>query len=476
MWSFLTVAGDYLIAGSGQVGTPKTSKKKSAPVGASKRLTVLDRRTGRERFSIDAKLGFRHNGIVVGNGILFAIDRPVLDTSPAKSKTAPAGRVVAFDLATGQRLWEYDRDAFGTWLSYSAAHDVLVESGLMSRDTLADEAPGMRAFQGKTGNVLWNRPDYFGPALIHGDRVLKGGDARAGSGTACDLRTGEPIERIDTLTGTAIPWRWERTYGCNTPAASEHLVLFRSGSAGYYDLSNDGGTSNLGGFRSACTLNLIAAGGVLTCPEFTRTCSCSYQNQTSIGLIHDPEVEAWSFTTNRSLKGVVRQVGINLGAPGSRKADNGTMWLDYPHVGGPSPRLNVRTTPTIPTQFRMHTSQVAASPLAWVGASGLRGLKQLSVSLGADRAGPRRYTVRMVFLEPDALPAGSRLFDVSLQGKLLLRRLDVSAEAGGSRRVLVREFRNVTIDQNLLIDLKPCSDADVAETLLSGVEVLPEGW
>ena len=475
-WTFLSVTGDYLIAGSGQVGTAKSAKKKSVTVGASKRLTVLDRKTGRERFSIDAHLGFRHNGIVVGNGMLFAIDRPVLDTSPAKDKTAPAGRVVAFDLASGERLWEYDRDAFGTWLSYSAAHDVLVESGLMSRDTLADEAPGMRAFQGKTGRVLWNRPDYFGPALIHGDRVLKGGDARAGSGTSCDLRTGEPIERIDTLTGTAIPWRWERTYGCNTPAASEHLVLFRSGSAGYYDLSNDGGTVNLGGFRSACTLNLIAAGGVLTCPEFTRTCSCSYQNQTSIGLIHDPEVEAWSFTTNRALKGVVRQVGINLGAPGSRKADNGTMWLDYPHVGGPSPRLNVRTIPTMPTQFRMHTSQVAASPLAWVGSSGLRGLRQLSVSLGADRAGPRRYTVRMVFLEPDAVPVGRRLFDVSLQGKVILHRLDVRAEAGESRRVLVREFRNITIDRDLTIDLKPCPDADIGETLLSGVEVLPEGW
>mgnify|MGYP000107764225 CR=1 FL=1 len=27
-----------------------------------------------------------------------------------------------------------------------------------------------------------------------------------------------------------------------------------------------------------------------------------------------------------------------LAAPGSRKADNGTLWVDYPAVGGPAPR------------------------------------------------------------------------------------------------------------------------------------------
>jgi outer membrane protein assembly factor BamB len=468
LWTFLTVAGDYLIAGSGEV---VSGKKKVG--GASRRLTVLDRRTGAERFAIDAKVGFRHNSIVAGNGTLFAIDRPVSDT---KEKNAPKGEVVAFDLATGKRLWRHDRDAFGTWLSYSAERDVLVESGLMSRDTLADESPGMRAYQGKTGRVLWDRPDYFGPALIHGDRVLKGGDARASSGTACDLRSGEPIEILDTLTGGAIPWRWERTYGCNTPAASEHLVLFRSGSAGYYDLCNDGGTGNLGGFRSSCTLNLIAAGGVLTAPDFTRSCSCSYQNQTSIGLIHTPEVEAWSFTTNRPVKGVVRQVGVNLAAPGSRKADNGTLWVEYPPAGGPSPRLSIRTTPSAPATFRMHTSQVAASPLAWVGSSGLRGLGRIEVPLGADKAGPRRYIVRMVFLEPDAVEAGRRLFDVSIQDKAVLSRLDIAAEAGGNRRVLVREFHGILIDRDLVIELRPCADAEVAETVLSGVEVSAEGW
>src|SRR5205814_929010 len=135
---------------------------------------------------------------------------------------------------------------------------------------------------------LWYNSEYFGPALIHGDRILKGGDPRAGSGTACELLTGRPVKRTDPLTGREAEWRWVRTYGCNTPAASEHLMLFRSGAAGFFDLCRDGGTGNLGGFRSSCTLNLIAAGGVLTAPDYTRTCTCSYQQQCSLGLVHMP--------------------------------------------------------------------------------------------------------------------------------------------------------------------------------------------
>ena len=41
------------------------------------------------------------------------------------------------------------------------------------------------------------------------------------------------------------------------------MLTFRSGAAGYYDLLNDGGTGNFGGFKSGCTSNLVVANGVL---------------------------------------------------------------------------------------------------------------------------------------------------------------------------------------------------------------------
>src|SRR5439155_2111796 len=141
------------------------------------------------------------------------------------------------------------------------------------------------------------------------------------NGNACDLLTGKLKMRRDPLTGESVEWKWSRGHGCNTPLASEHLLTFRSGAAGYYDLCGDGGTGNLGGFRSSCTNNLIVANGVLTAPDYTRACTCSYQNQTSLALVPMPDAEMWTFTGSRVVTGPVRRLGLNLGPPGSRSAE-----------------------------------------------------------------------------------------------------------------------------------------------------------
>jgi hypothetical protein len=172
----------------------------------------------------------------------------------------------------------------------------------------------------------------------------------------------------------------------------------------------------------------------------------------------------------------VRRLGVNVGAPGSRKAENGTLWVEYPPAGGPSPKLAITSTPARPETFRLHASQVEGNGLRWVGASGARGLTQLRLDLGPDRGKARRYTVRLYFLEPDELPAGARLFDVAVQGRLALERLDVRGQAGGARRLLMREVRDVAVERDLTITLAACADADVQEPVLSGVEVvLAEG-
>ena len=78
--------------------------------------------------------------------------------------------------------------------------------------------------------------------------------------------------------------------------ASEHLLLFRSSTAACYDLEKNSGLHHLGGFRSACTTNLIVADGVLSAPRVfgPSHCDCNYSNQTSLGLVHMPELEKWN--------------------------------------------------------------------------------------------------------------------------------------------------------------------------------------
>jgi hypothetical protein len=81
--------------------------------------------------------------------------------------------------------------------------------------------------------------------------------------------------------------------------------------------------------------------------------------------------------------------------------------------------------------------------------------------------------VRLTFLEPDRLPEGQRIFDVAVQGETRLRKLDISKEAGGPGRGIVREIKSVRVGRDLTITLKPMAGC---EPVLSGVEVVAEGW
>lgn len=342
-----------------------------------------------------------------------------------------------------------------------------MESGRGARDTISDEPRGMRAYRADTGKVLWFNAKYVGPAMIHGDHVLR-------DQAASHILTGEPKLREHPLTGMPTPWEWVRNYGCNTPMAAEHLLTFRSGAAGYFDLCGDSGTGNFGGFRSSCTNNLVVAGGVLTAPDYTRTCTCLYQNQSSLGLVHDPDAEMWTTFGVSSVKGTIQRVGVNFGAPGDRKDEAGTLWLEFPSVAGKSPAVPVKVAPAKVELFRRHESAVEGNGLKWVAASGVKGVETVTVGLSAGEAG-RTYTVRLHFLEPDRLKAGQRVFDVALQGREVLKAFDVAREAGGPNRSVVKEFRGVGVTDELIVTFRPSANAEVRSAVLCGVEVRAEG-
>jgi outer membrane protein assembly factor BamB len=439
---------------------------------ASQRLVVMNRHTGQPLWSADARSGFRHNGVCIGGGRMYAIDRlsgPQLSRLKRRG-AAPkyAARLVVFDLDSGRELWSSEQDIFGTSLSYSEKHDVLIECGFASRDVMSDEPRGMRAYRAASGESLWDNKVYAGPAILHGDTILM-------SGSGCELLSGKLLTREHPLSGEEVQWTWTRNYGCNTPMASEHLLTFRSGAAGYFDLCSDGGTGNMGGFRSSCTNNLVVAGGLLNAPDYTRTCTCSYQNQTSLALVHLPEAEMWTTYFAKAPEKQVLRMGINLYAPGDRKAADGTLWLEHPSVGGSSPPVTVNVEPRELRWFRRHNSQVAGDGLNWVTASGAIGLESLRIKLAKSGQRDRLYTVRLFFLEPDDVTAGERLFDVAIQGHTVINRLDVAAEAGGQNRGLVREIKAVKAGEQLLVELEPLASCQLPQAVLCGVELVAEG-
>ena len=520
IWGYLNVAGDYLIGG---VATPDNQilpfwRSKTPPIVTavsekdaaefwpskevpqaieSRTLFVIQRRTGKLLWSATAKGRFRHNAVCIGGGRLYAIDRAPFKTIRSMGvgeSPKPPTRLVAFDLVTGRVVWSKEQAVFGTWLSYSTKRDVLVESGFFSRDTLRDEPRGMRAYRAGDGQELWYDGQLSGPPLIHGDWVLN-------SRGACGLLDGKPMRVDDPLTGETRPWKWNRAHGCNTPIGSEYLLTFRSGAAGYYDLMRHGGTGNWGGFRSSCSNNLIVAGGVLTAPDYTRTCTCSYQNQTSLALVPDPDVEMWTYQgfANERVE-PIRRLGVNFGAPGNRVDDNGTLWLEYPKVTDlppkitdlprkgkstgatpkiespkiatePFPKIEVTTDPAGAGFFRQHSS-VMEGPMAWVCASGATGVQSVRLTLSGHLAQPRAYTVRLYFSEPEDLRPGDRPLSVAIQGQEVLSQFDIVKEAGGRRRGLMRQFSPVLVQDQLVVLLKSRGSRP---TVLCGLEIIALG-
>ena len=497
-WGVVMIVGDTRIAATEPVAiSPKTVKdqKQAAKefrledvpgIGlnkrfgvCSRRLVALDRRTGKVLWSRTAVTAFRHNAIAASGDRVFVIDGlsgPQRQRLGAAGHPAPAGTLHAIDLATGRDIWQARKNITGTWLGYSKEHDILLQGGSASRDRAADETrKGLSAYQGRTGKPVWqelNR-DHTGPPILHGDTFITNG---GWGGGVFDLKTGQPKPRRHPLTLEPVPWRWHRMYGCNTAIAGKHLMTFRSGCAGYYDFDNPGGTGNLGGFKSGCTSSLIPAGGVLSAPDYTRTCTCAYQNQTSLALVHMPDIETWTYSTLPAPgKSAVERIGINLGAPGDRMSGK-TLWLDVPSGGSPGPRIDCGVSVMQGEKidsvfFRSHSTLITSGPLRWVAASGAEGITMLKVPLVPGGKEQKTYTVRLIFAERSPeMKTGGRVFDVLLQGKVVRTKFDIAKAAGGPGRSVVLEYKGIAVKDNLVIGLRPVAGKPV----LCGVELISE--
>lgn len=405
-WSYIGVYDDVLIGGLGfakyrdrlEISFEDEDKQlraskagfgsKSLDRAGSLALIGFDRKTGKQLWRIDARHSFWNNAIVAGRGTIYCLDKnpkPVEDKLKRRGAKIPDDyRIVALDAHTGKIKWQVDDGIFGTWLGYSEQSDLLLQAGAAASDRLSVEVDrGMTVYNAADGSVKWSKPDlkYSGPCVLHNDLIITNANSYSQSAGAFYLSSGEPHYVINPLTGEQEHWKLSRAYGCNTILASENLLTFRSGAAGFYDLTSHSGTGNFGGFKSGCTGNLIAAGGVLNAPDYTRTCSCSYQNQTSLALVHMPEIELW--TVHEMIKSPqqgqrVGSLGINFGAPGHRRSPDGTLWIESPSAATEAPPIDITISESA-TPFRRHSSSMTGSELPWVYSSGLQGNATISI-------------------------------------------------------------------------------------------------
>lgn len=540
-WGYIGVYEDVLIGGLGfakyreRHGLEFESDKglsvtkagfgsKSLDRAASVGLIGFDRHTGKQLWQVMALHSFLHNGIVAGGDKLYCLDKNPSHIEEAllrRGRPAPDDfRIVAMDIKTGQTRWEVKQGVFGTWLGYSPQFDLLLQAGSQASDRLVSEiGHGMSVHHAADGSILWQNEDlaYSGPCILHNDLIITNANSYTESAGAFYLKTGKQKLVKNPITGEIQPWKITRAYGCNTIIASENMLTFRSGAAGFYDLLTEGGTGNLGGFKSGCTSNLVVANGVLNAPDYTRTCTCSYQNQTSLALVHMPDIDVWTIdmtSAKASPDQWIERLAINFGAPGDRRQADGQLWMEYPVVAGDSAPIEI-TTNAEAKPFQHHSSLVTGVERPWVSASGLEDLTELQIGLrlvtppappedaaengaknksdnkDADKTegatttateAPKlvseestsnelvpehRYDIRLHFACSPLTTKGRRVFDVYAQDKLVLS--DVTLDPGGTSAQVTAErlLEGVSIAGKLQLRFV----AKEGTPALSGIEI-----
>ena len=245
-------------------------------------LFAMDVSTGKLLWRYDAKHSIRHNAIAIGDGRVFLIDRPLAEMDrldrvakrrgkkAAKTKAAKhaTGTLVVLDAKTGKQKWDNKKDIFGTVLAFSKRYDMLMMCYSATRFRLPSEVGGrMAVFRATEGYRVWDKKvKYVTRPLVNGRTIYAQGGA------------------WDLLTGDEQPFKFKRAYGCGQISASKNLLLFRSGTLGYYDLSRKAGTESFGGIRPGCWINALPAGGLVFIPDASAGCSCSYQNRAWVAL------------------------------------------------------------------------------------------------------------------------------------------------------------------------------------------------
>jgi outer membrane protein assembly factor BamB len=245
----------------------------------SSALFAIDVDSGRQLWRYDAEKSIRNNAIAIGQGRVFLIDRALAkgdllsNAAVRRGEEAPKfehphGTLITLDAKTGERKWDNEEEIFGTSLAVSAKHDLLLMFYQSTRFKLPSEVGGrMAVFHIEDGYRLWDKPvNYDTRPLINDETIIAW------------------PSQVDLLSGDSKPTDLKKTYGCGQLSGSKNLLMFRSGTLSYADLSRDTGVMNFGGVRPGCWINSLPVGGLVLVPDASAGCQCSYQNRSWVAL------------------------------------------------------------------------------------------------------------------------------------------------------------------------------------------------
>ncbi len=271
---------------------------------------------------------------------------------------------------------------------------------------------------------------------------------------------------VNPLNGQSENRTFPKSYGCDGGIDYGQIISMRSGTAAFYDKRLESGTIHISGPRSGCTNSIIPANGLLNLPYFYEGCSCSYPLPVGLSMVSLPETqEQWATYGEMSAVDIGR-VGLNFGAPGDRMTESGTLWLDVPSMGGPSPLLRTTIEPATAKTYYNHALWInGGQGWPWVAASGIRGIRSLNIA----GLRPGVFTLRLYFAETEKTKPGQRAFDLRVQGKGILKDFDPLSMAGAAFYAYVHEVKNVVVSKDGVLRIS--FQAKTGETMISGIEL-----
>ncbi len=495
-WGYVAVVGDVLYG----------SRTVSGRTGEC--IFALDLADGKLRWKHEAK-AIAQGSIAIGDGRLYFAAPGVTEQQREEAlapqikelhrmseaertallkrvEAAVVFRVVALDAAAGTKQWEKPVEVTGAsggsyWCSLGSicSRDTLVLFGVFLdghywRQFFDGQFESRRvvALSGANGDLRWQKN------IGYRVRPIVIGDTLHAEPWAYDLRTGKQKTRINPVTGREEIWQFARPgHHCGCPAASPHTLLFRSYNLGWYDLENDYGTQHFGAQRPGCWINFIPANGVLMYPEASSGCMCPFANTCSVVFKSREENRQWAYFSHPGSTTPVKRLALNLGAPGDQRDPSGSLWFGYPRPGGSLVLQLKAGLAFFPgwSYFKHDPArlEIEGTDRPWVFRSGVSGLRQCTVPVAEPGDGKARYTVRLAFAELEHEAAGKRVFDIKVQGQIVVEGFDVFKEAGGKNIAIVEEFKGIDAEDKLTVEFvaKVANPASDQLPILQGIEV-----
>jgi outer membrane protein assembly factor BamB len=479
---------------------------RAGAIGVSDAILAFDVQSGTRQWIYESP-GIAHNSISLSGGNLFTVTTSVTDEErralldgqreriaglpEAERKGAEESLLksdvrglLALDAATGKLKWRQVMDLANCGPNVaSMCHDgVLVLFGVYLdghywQDFFAGRFDSRRviALSAEDGKPIWEK------SVGYRVRPLIVGNTLHVEPWAVDLHSGQFRTRVNPVTGLEEQWQFARPgHHCGCPSASVNCLFFRSWNLGYYDLLGDYGTMHFAAQRPGCWINFMATGGVVVMPEASTGCMCDFPNKGTVVFQPVTQQNAWAWFSLSGPTTPVKQLSLNLGAPGDRRDAGGKIWIGFPRPAG-SLVLPIKMDATFfPggsfSRTNSRYTQVEGAEMPWLFSSRANGLKKLVVSLMKPGDGRARYRVRLGFFDPEHAPAGQRVFDIQLQGKRVAERFDIEVAGGG--KAVWKEFTGIEVQDELALELVPQSGSTALASLpmLQAMEIEREDF